>query len=84
MSIAHEKFDGKVVFLPGSTTSGVKTIHIPSPLTLQRGGILQEVVLAYETWGELNEARDNAILLFTGLSPGTHAASSQQNPKPGL
>jgi len=83
MSIAHEKFDGKVVFLPGSTTSGVKTIHIPSPLTLQRGGVLQEVVLAYETWGELNEARDNAILLFTGLSPGTHAASSQENPKPG-
>ncbi len=83
MSIAHERFDGKVVFLPGSSTSGVKTIHIPAPLSLQRGGVLQEVVLAYETWGELNEARDNAILLFTGLSPGTHAASSQENPKPG-
>ncbi len=83
MSIAHERFDGKVVFLPGSTTSGVKTIHIPAPLTLRRGGVLQEVVLAYESWGELNEARDNAILLFTGLSPGTHAASSQENPKPG-
>ncbi|MBL1294082.1 MAG: homoserine O-acetyltransferase [Thiotrichales bacterium] len=83
MSIAHEKFDGKVVFLPGSATSAVKTIHIPSPLTLQRGGVLQDVVLAYETWGELNEARDNAILLFTGLSPGTHAASNRENPKPG-
>ena len=83
MSIAHERFDGKVVFLPGSTISGIKTISIPSPLTLQRGGVLQEVVLAYETWGELNQARDNAILLFTGLSPGTHAASNQENPKPG-
>jgi len=83
MSIAHEKFDGKVVFLPGSATSAVKTIHISSPLTLQRGGVLQDVVLAYETWGELNEARDNVILLFTGLSPGTHAASNQENPKPG-
>lgn len=83
MSIAQERFDGNVVFLPGSTTSGVRTVPIPVPLTLKRGGVLQEVVLAYETWGQLNEARDNAILLFTGLSPGTHAASSQENPKPG-
>ncbi len=83
MSIAQEKFDGNVVFLPGSTTHGVKTVHIPSPLKLYRGGCLQDVVLAYETWGQLNAAGDNAILLFTGLSPGTHAASSKENPKPG-
>lgn len=41
-----------------------------------RGGELHGARVAYETWGALNEARDNAILLFTGLSPSAHAASS--------
>lgn len=41
-----------------------------------RGGQLHGARLAYETWGTLNEARDNTILLFTGLSPTAHAASS--------
>jgi homoserine O-acetyltransferase len=39
--------------------------------------------VAYETWGTLNAARDNAILLFTGLSPSAHAASSDVDPSPG-
>jgi len=39
--------------------------------------------VAYETWGTLNEARDNAILLFTGLSPSAHAASSPADPSEG-
>ena len=41
-----------------------------------RGGALHGARIAYETWGELNPARDNAVLLFTGLSPPAHAASS--------
>jgi homoserine O-acetyltransferase len=40
-------------------------------------------VIAYETWGRLNERRDNAVLLFTGLSPSAHAASSQADPSTG-
>jgi homoserine O-acetyltransferase len=32
------------------------------------------VTLAYETWGKLNEARDNAILVFHALSGSHHAA----------
>ncbi len=53
------------------------------PLRLYRGGAIDNPVIAYETWGRLNEARDNAILLFTGLSPSAHAASSPADPKPG-
>ena len=45
--------------------------------------MLREGRIAYETWGELNAARDNAVLLFTGLSPSAHAASSPQDPNPG-
>lgn len=47
------------------------------------GGILPEVTIAYESWGCLAAARDNAILLFTGLSPSAHAASSPEDPSPG-
>ncbi|WVW86942.1 homoserine O-acetyltransferase [Kwoniella bestiolae CBS 10118] len=45
--------------------------------------------IAYETWGQLNSARDNAILLHTGLSASSHVASrgndvsSSTSSKPG-
>ena len=48
-----------------------------------RGGNLSEVTLAYESWGTLSEAADNAILIFTGLSPSAHAASSDEDSSPG-
>ena len=50
---------------------------------MHRGGFLESPAIAYETWGRLNEKRDNAILLFTGLSPSAHASSSPQNPAAG-
>ena len=56
---------------------------IEAPLRLYRGGVIEKPVIAYETWGRLNEARDNTLLLFTGLSPSAHAASSPADPKPG-
>ncbi len=40
------------------------------------GGALESPVLAYETWGELNDQRDNGVLVLTGMSPSAHAASS--------
>jgi len=54
-----------------------------SPLRMKRGGALIDARLAYETWGELSEARDNAILIVTGLSPSAHAASHPRDPSPG-
>lgn len=43
-------------------------------LTLRSGVSFGPVTLAYETWGTLNEKRDNAILLFHALSGSQHAA----------
>jgi homoserine O-acetyltransferase/O-succinyltransferase len=59
--------------------TAVKLIGLPDPFPLYRGGALRGAHIAYETWGKLNAARDNAILLFTGLSPSAHAASSPEN-----
>ncbi|EQD67648.1 hypothetical protein B2A_00691 [mine drainage metagenome] len=44
-------------------------VGLPDGFSMWRGGTLRGARLAYETWGRLNRARDNAILLFTGLSP---------------
>src|SRR5215212_8740675 len=44
------------------------------PLVLESGATIGPVTLAYETYGELNAARDNAILLHHALSGDAHAA----------
>ncbi len=44
------------------------------PLKLEAGGRLPAVRMAYETWGELNEARDNAVLILHALTGDSHVA----------
>lgn len=62
---------------------GTRHIDLPSPFPMKRGGALHGARIAYETWGELNAKRDNAILIVTGLSPDAHAAANAGNPEPG-
>ncbi|HEX5353571.1 MAG TPA: homoserine O-acetyltransferase [Rhodanobacteraceae bacterium] len=56
---------------------------LPSPFAMKRGGKLHGARLAYETWGTLNGARDNALLILTGLSPSAHAARNAVDDSPG-
>ena len=56
---------------------------LSDPFPMWRGGLLHGGRIAYETWGTLSAARDNALLLFTGLSPPAHAAASVQDPSDG-
>ncbi len=42
-------------------------------LPLEHGGQLSPVTLAYETWGKLNAAGDNAILITHALTGNAHA-----------
>lgn len=62
---------------------GTRYIDLPSPFPFKRGGALAGARMAFETWGALNPARDNAVLILTGLSPNAHAASNAGNPDPG-
>ncbi|MBK9495957.1 MAG: homoserine O-acetyltransferase [Xanthomonadales bacterium] len=62
---------------------GTRWFDLPSPFLMKRGGCLNAAQLAYESWGSLNLARDNAVLIVTGLSPSAHAASHEANPEPG-
>jgi homoserine O-acetyltransferase len=42
-------------------------------MTLESGGWLPEVTLAYETWGELDSDAGNAVLVLHALSGDSHA-----------
>lgn len=66
-----------------SSMSEPQTVNLPDPFRLYRGGSLSGARIAYESWGRLNERADNAVLLFTGLSPSAHAAANAQDPSPG-
>ncbi len=71
---------------PSSATSDLparRLARLAAPLGMYRGGVVEHPVVAYECWGRLNAARDNAIVIFTGLSPSAHAASSPDDPRPG-
>jgi homoserine O-acetyltransferase/O-succinyltransferase len=63
--------------------SARRTARLPGPFTMRNGGVLPEVDIAYETWGALSPAKDNVLLLVTGLSPSAHARSSPEDPAPG-
>ena len=51
-----------------------KTQHFDAPLALDSGALLDRYELCYETYGELNAARDNAVLICHALSGDHHAA----------
>ena len=49
-------------------------IHIDEPLTLRSGKVLPACDIVYETYGELNAEKTNAILVCHALSGDHHAA----------
>ena len=52
-----------------------QTLTLPGPLPLDGGGELTRVELAFETYGELNADRSNAILLCHALTGDQYVAS---------
>ena len=46
----------------------IKKIIVKKPLQLDCGKIISDYPLAYETYGKLNEKKDNAILAFHALT----------------
>jgi homoserine O-acetyltransferase/O-succinyltransferase len=64
-------------------SSARRLVTLPGPFRMRRGAVLPRVDIACETWGELSPAKDNVLLLFTGLSPRAHARSSAEDPSPG-
>lgn len=54
--------------------------HFTQPLTLKSGAVLPQYHLAYETYGELNAAKTNAVLICHALS-GNHHVAGRYSPE---
>jgi homoserine O-acetyltransferase len=54
-------------------------------VSLERGGVLPRVQVAYETWGRLNERGDNAVLVEHALTGDSHVVgpAGAAHPSPG-
>lgn len=48
-------------------------LKLEKPFHLEEGGIIEEPVIAYHTYGELNENRDNVILVCHALTANSDA-----------
>jgi homoserine O-acetyltransferase len=67
---------------PNPTSYNIYRHQSPLPLTYYSTP-LPSLHIAYETWGTLSSSKDNVVLLHTGLSASSHAASTPVNPAPG-
>jgi homoserine O-acetyltransferase/O-succinyltransferase len=85
--------DDEVDISPDSQFGGIHSVGLvetqswtcDAPLALDCGRTLSPVTQAYETYGALNDRRDNAILIFHALSGDAHVAGYHQpeDGKPG-
>ena len=57
-------------FMPPQT----QFYRLSEPFYLESGAVLREVQIAYQTWGQLNSTRDNAIWICHALTGGANAA----------
>ena len=74
MSIAkkspHDRYDVTGAWLPGDDVGDREFVKV-GDIELESGEVLPDVTIAYQSWGTLNAARDNAILVnhaMTGWS----------------
>jgi homoserine O-acetyltransferase/O-succinyltransferase len=64
------------------TSIGVVTpqaMHFSEPLPLQSGAAIADYTLVYETYGELNAERSNAVLVCHALNASHHVAGVYEN-----
>ena len=66
-------------------TETIRLIEQDNPLELQCGKALAPIDVAYETYGQLNDSGDNAVLICHALSGSAHVAgfNSVGDKKPG-
>jgi len=80
--------EGELPFAPRPGSVGIvlaRSLALPGRFPLEGGRWLDDLTVAYETYGSLNARRDNAILLCHALSGDAHAAGylDERDRRPG-
>jgi homoserine O-acetyltransferase len=60
-----------------------QTMTFDTPLKLELGNELPSVTVVYETYGQLNAAKDNAVLICHAISGDSHVAKHDDADDPG-
>ncbi len=60
-----------------------QTVTFDRALRLEMGGELPSVTVAYETYGQLNATKDNAVLVCHAISGDSHVAKHDEQDDPG-
>lgn len=81
--MASDLFESSDSLRTGRPLRHARTFALPGPLPLELGEELQGVTVTYETYGRLNEARDNAVLICHALSGDSHVARHTADDDPG-
>jgi len=68
--------------VPGDSLAAPVSTYTFDHLPLQHGGQFGPITLAYETWGTLNAAGDNAILIVHALTGSSHAHDAERPDDP--
>ncbi|MEY3383539.1 MAG: hypothetical protein RLZZ212_126, partial [Actinomycetota bacterium] len=61
---------------------GDRKFTTPFNLEVEAGSELKGARLAFETWGELNEAKDNAVLVLHALTGDSHTVGPAKDGHP--
>jgi homoserine O-acetyltransferase len=67
-------FDSSDAVRSANPLRHLQSVQLSGPLELEKGGKLPRVTVAYESYGQLNAARDNVILVCHAISGDSHVA----------
>ncbi len=76
-------FESSDAVRSGKPLRHLQSVQLPGALELEKGGKLPQVVVAYETYGQLNAARDNVVLVCHAISGDSHVAKHDESDDPG-
>ncbi len=69
-----------LLFIPLSAQAQTEAVYTIDKFKFENGGEITNMKVGYVTWGKLNKARDNAILLLPGSSSGRYFAKPYIGP----
>jgi homoserine O-acetyltransferase len=81
--MTEDAFDSSDAGRGGGPLKHGQTVTFAEAVELERGGRLPDVVVTYETYGQLNDDKSNAVLVCHGLSGDSHVAGHDAADDPG-